>query len=169
MEFGDAFEAAPIELCGCAPMLDPRGQVPQLHVEYRSLNIVKQRRVAVTVVLASLAFFSVVSKEPRHTSHFGIVCRHRAAVAKASQDFEWIEAEAACQAERSRPLPFECSSESLRRIFYHLQTVLSRDSHDAIHLANATIQVHRKNGLCTRCNRPFELGGIKVVILSNIH
>src|SRR5215469_4915421 len=149
-------------------MGDPVRQMPQLSAQHRSLDVVEQRGIAMVVEIPSLPVFTVETQQSYYPGNGWIISGHCASVAQCSESFKGVEAEAACQTERTGFSIIEARSQSLRSVLDHYQSVVLGDGHEAVHFANASVQMDRNNCFSPRRDSPFKAIYIHVVVWAHI-
>src|SRR5262245_48316110 len=160
-------QPGPVAVGNGPPMLDPARKVVQLYVEHSRLDVVQQRRGSVVVILPSLSIFAVVPEQAGHAGHIGLVGRDGSAIPKTAENFEWIEAETACDSEASGSPGTKARAKRLGGVLDDQQAMPVGDGLYPGHVAHAAIQMDRQQHPRAARNRALDRLRIDEIVVAD--
>src|SRR5882672_8883820 len=138
-EITDTGQRFPVSIRNFPTVFEPGRKVTHFYAEYRRLDIVQKRRVAVVVILAGLPVFTIEAQQGDFSRDLRAIGSHCTSVTEAAQDLEGVKAPASRETKGTCPPILEGSSQALASILDNLQVALLGDVENRIHIAGSSI------------------------------
>src|SRR5581483_7442123 len=120
------------------------------------------------MIFASFPVFPVISQQSRNPGDVGVVCGDSSTIAKPTENFKRIKAEAARITYRTSSHAARCRPEGLCSVLDNYKIMLSSDFHDPAHFTHSPVEMYRQYRLRFRRYRRFDLLGVHIVVRPDI-